>query len=148
MSIKIRLKYAMKFDLEFLSAGIKLRLIRLISIAQLLTKDGWTRRYDVIIDTGNPVSIIPQFIWEHAEIKWLYTKDVHLYGIGSGNITGKLGEVQFVFSDDEHVSEPIKAKAFLANDNSIPFLIGFEDVLTTFSLQSNFATDSAFLAQN
>lgn len=147
MSTIFRLKYAIKFDLEFLSAGITLRLIRLVSMVQLITKDGWTRRYDVIIDTGNPVSIIPRFIWENAEIKWLHSKDAYLYGIGNGNISGKLGEVILVFSDDEHVSEPIRAKAFLVDNNSAPFLIGFEDVLTIFSLHSDFSTDSAFILQ-
>lgn len=69
------------------------------------------------------------------------------YTTKNGNITGRLGEVVFVFSDDETVSIPVKAKAFLVDNSNIPFLIGFEDILTSISLFSDFAANSAFIVQ-
>ena len=147
MSIKIQLKYSVKYDLEFLSVGISLRLIRLISMAQIKMKSGWSRPYDVIIDTGNPVSVIPRFIWEYAETKLLHTEDAHLFGIGKGNVSGKLGEITMILGDEKKISKPILAKAFLINNDTTPFLIGFEDILTSFSLYSDFTTNSAHLVQ-
>ena len=50
-----------------------------------------------------------------------------LYGIGSGGVSGKLAEVIIVFADEKQVSLPLKTH--LLYDDSVAFLIGFEDTL-------------------
>ncbi len=143
--MSIRLAFETKVDLDFLSRGISVRLVRLIVSVQLKTQDGWTRKYKGIVDTGNPISVIPHFIWSPALIKWLLPQPTKLYGIGSGSISGKLAEVILVFADEKQVSLPLTVKAHLLQDNSVPFLIGFEDVLTELALTCDFRSKTAYL---
>lgn len=123
MSIRIGLNFETKIDLEFLSAGVSVRLVRLFASVQLQAGDGWTPAYKAIVDTGNPISVIPRFIWSQADTKPLFPKRVSFQGIGSGRVSGELTEVCLVFVDPKRVSPPIEAKAFLLGDDSVPFLI-------------------------
>ena len=143
--MSIRLAFETKVDLDFLSRGISIRLVRLITSVQLKTQDGWTRKYRGIIDTGNPISVIPHFIWSQAFIKWLLPQPTKLYGIGSGSVSGRLAEVIIVFADEKKVSLTLTIKAHLLNDDSVPFLIGFEDILTELALTSDFKSKAAYL---
>jgi len=100
----------------------------------LKTQEGWTVRHKVIIDIGAPISVIPRFIWKDAQVKWLSRRKISLTGIGSGKVHGRLGEITLVFSDEQATSPPIQAKAHLLDDNSVPLLIGCEDILTQVDL--------------
>ncbi len=104
-----------------------------------------TRKYRGMVDTGNPISVIPHFIWSQAFIKWLLPQPTKLYGIGSGSVSGKLAEVIIVFADEKQVSLPLTVKAHLLYDDSVPFLIGFEDILTELALTSDFKSKTAYL---
>ncbi len=143
--MSIRLAFETRVDLDFLSHGISIRLVRLITSVQLKNQDGWTRKYTAIIDTGNPISVIPRFIWSNAFVKWLLPEPTKLYGIGSGSVSGRLAEIISVFVDEKGVSQPFTIKAHLLDDDSVPFLIGFEDVLTELTLTSDFKSKTAYL---
>lgn len=78
-------------------------------------------------------------------MRWLLQKKSWLYGIGSGNVWGKLAEVTMIFSDLKDISPPIKLKAFLLDDDSTPLLIGFEDVLTITNLFCDYRSQRAYL---
>ncbi|MEK7727275.1 MAG: hypothetical protein AAB354_02615, partial [candidate division KSB1 bacterium] len=69
MSTRINLHFQTKIDLEFLAHGIHLRLVRLLGTVQLKTMSGWSPETRVIIDCGNPISIIPHSIWSSAEVR-------------------------------------------------------------------------------
>ena len=58
MSTKINLYFQTKFALDFLSEGIPVKLIRLLGIVQLKFQNEWSSDEPVIIDTGNPISVI------------------------------------------------------------------------------------------
>ena len=145
MSIRIDLGIKTEIDVDFLSEGISLRLIRLITTVQVQAATGWSEAQEAIVDTGNPVSLIPRSVWKEGEIKWLLTREATLQGIGGGGIRGRLGEVTLVFSDRVRVSPPMRLKAHLIDDDSVPFLIGFEDVLTNVRLVSDYAAKKAYL---
>ena len=134
MSTKITLEIRTELDLDFLEEGILFHLIRFMSFVRLRTSEGWTVPYKAIIDIGTPISVIPRFIWKDAQVKWLSPRKVTLTGIGSGKVQGRLGEVTLVFSDEQATSPPIQAKAHLLDDNSVPLLIGCEDILTQVDL--------------
>ena len=121
-------------DLDFFEEGILFHLIRFMSFAQLRTSKGWTAPHKAIIDIGTPISVIPRFIWKNAQVKWLSPRKVTLTGIGSGKVQGRLGEVTLVFSDEQATSLPIQAKVHLLDDNSVPLLIGCEDILSQVDL--------------
>jgi predicted aspartyl protease len=148
MSTKIKLEFETKIDLEFLTKGIRIRLIRLISRIKLRGENGFTKTYDAIIDTGNPITIIPFSIWNKASIRIISHEKVKLYGLGTDNksaIKGNIGQVTIIFLDEEKSSVPIKLKAYLIEDDRAPFLIGFEDILTEIKLVSDYKGSIAYL---
>ena len=147
MSIRIRLDFQTKIDLDFLLKGVSVRLIRLIATIRLKTRDGWTRAYDAIVDTGNPISIIPFSIWSRAQVRLLLPDKTKLYGIGADDktaVSGKLAEVIGVFRDRQKTSQPMRIKAHILEDDSAPLLIGFEDILTDVKLVSNYKLKEAY----
>jgi len=56
-----------------------------------------------------------------------------------------LGEATLVFKDQQSTSPPIKFKAHLMDDDSAPFLIGFEDILTDAELACRYRSQTAWL---
>lgn len=147
MSIKIILTFQTKIDLDLLELGITLRLIRLIARVQFQTQTGWTREYRAILDTGSPTSIIPFTIWDEALTHILQDK-IKLYGIGTKEgsyVSGKMGKVTLIFLDEKKKSDPLEIKAYLLDDDSIPFIIGFEDVLTKTRLFCDYKAHKAYL---
>jgi hypothetical protein len=65
-------------------------------------------------------------------------------GIGGGKVSGKLGEITLILVDKKTTSPPIKAKALLLDDDSVPFLIGFEDILTDIKLVCDYKSKTSF----
>lgn len=148
MSTRINLSLQTKIDLEFLSRGIHLRLVRLLGVVQLKTVDGWSPETRVIIDSGNPISLIPHSIWRAAEIRMLTSSKTQIFGLGGENtsgLSGRLGEATLVFKDPQTTSPPIKFKAHLMDDDSAPFLIGFEDILTDTDWACSYKSQNAWI---
>jgi len=140
----IELEFETHIDLDFFEQGIAVHLIRLTASVQLQTIEGWTGKYKALVDTGNPISIIPNSVWSKAKISQVLSDKSDLHGIGGGKISGKLGEVTLLFADRKTISPLIKAKALLLDDDSVPFLIGFEDVLTDIKLVCDYKTKTSF----
>ena len=63
----IGLYFQKTIDLEQFQRGLVLRFIRLIGRVSFRTSDDWSIRYDAIIDTGCPISVIPRSHWEEIE---------------------------------------------------------------------------------
>ena len=62
MSTVIKLEFETQIDLDFIEQGTAVHLIRLTASVQLQATEGWTKKYKAIVDTGNPISIIPNSI--------------------------------------------------------------------------------------
>ena len=145
MSIKIDLEFDTRLDSDLLSVGISIRLIRLIASLRLKTAEAWTDPYKAIIDTGSPITLIPKHVWEKVSVKWIIPGSIQLTGLGSGGVSGKLAEVVMVFLDKKGTSPSISLKAFLVDSDTIPLIIGFEDVLTDIKMVCDYKSKSAFL---
>ncbi len=145
MSIRIDLEFETKLDLELLSAGISTRLIRLVASLRLKTSRGWTNPYKAIIDTGSPITLIPKHIWERLIITNILPGSIELAGLGSGGVSGKLAEVVVLFVDKKGMSPPISSKGFLVDSDTVPLIIGFEDILTDIKLVCDYRIKTAFL---
>lgn len=148
MSIKINLEFETRVDIDFLAKGISFRLIRLISRIKLKSKEGFTRTYDAIVDTGNPITIIPFSIWSKASVHLISHEQVKLYGLGTEDnsaIKGNIGQVEIIFLDEQRSSASMTLKAYLIEDDKVPLLIGFEDVLTLMKLVSDYKNNVAYL---
>lgn len=85
------------------------------------------------------------FVWSHAPVEWLLSDKAKLRGIGSGEISGRLGKITMILVDQKRISPAIEIKALLLDDDSVPFLIGFEDVLTDAKLVSDYKSKIAYL---
>ena len=144
MSTSIELEFETHIDLDFVEQGIAVHLIRLTASLQLQTSEGWTRKYKALFDTGNPISVIPNSVWSKGKINWILSHRSDLLGIGGGKVSGKLGEVTLVLVDKKTASPPIKAKALLLDDDSVPFLIGFEDIMTDIKLVCDYKSKTSF----
>lgn len=144
MSTSIELEFETHIDLDFVEQGIAVHLIRLTASLQLQTREGWTRKYKALVDTGNPISVIPNSVWSKGKINWILSHRSDLLGIGGGKVSGKLGEVTLVLVDKKTASPPIKAKALLLDDDSVPFLIGFEDIMTDIKLVCDYESKTSF----
>lgn len=144
MSTTIELEFETHIDLDFVEQGIAVHLIRLTGSVQLQTEEGWTRKYKALVDTGNPISVIPNSVWSKGKINWILPHKNDLHGIGGGKVSGKLGEITLILVDKKTTSPPIKAKALLLDDDSVPFLIGFEDILTDIKLVCDYKGKTSF----
>ena len=68
MSIdRINLKISTRIDPELLDKNIPLKFIRLIIWIRLKTNEGWTTTYEAIVDTGNPITVIPYSCMEQGK---------------------------------------------------------------------------------
>ena len=143
MSTTIELEFETHIDLDFEQA-IAVNLIRLTVSLQLQTSKGWTRKYKALVDTGNPISVIPNSVWSKSKINWILSHKSDLHGIGGGKISGNLGEITLIMVDKKTTSPPIKAKALLLDDDSVPFLIGFEDILSDIKLVCDYKRKTSF----
>ena len=144
MSTTIELEFETHIDLDFVEQGIAVHLIRLTVSLQLQTREGWTRKYKALVDTGNRISVIPNSVWSKGKINWILSHKSDLHGIGGGKVSGKLGEITLILVDKKTTSPPIKAKALLLDDDSVPFLIGFEDILTDIKLVCDYKGKTSF----
>ena len=85
-----------------------------------------------------------QTLWSKARIKYLLPHKSELRGIGAGKVSGKLGEITLVLVDNKTISPPLKVKALLLDNDSVPFLIGFEDILTDIKMVCDYKGKNAF----
>lgn len=143
MSTNIALTFQTKYDLGLLAAGIRVRLVRLLVNVRFKTAGGWTAPYEAIVDTGNPITIIPQTIHSQISSPVLYPNKVDLFGIGQGSIRGQLASVIMSFHDPQNTSPAMQAKAYLLDDDSAPLILGYEDGLTELRLISDYPQQQA-----
>ena len=81
MSTTIELEFETHIDLDFVGQAIAVHLIRLTVSLQLQTSKGWTRKYKALVDTGNPISVIPNSVWSKGKVKLPAYKAGHQKGI-------------------------------------------------------------------
>ena len=66
-------------------------------------------------------------------------------GIGGKSVTGRLGWVTLRLHDAETISPPFSVKANLIDDDSMPLILGFEDVISEVLLVSDFQQNIAYI---
>jgi len=120
-----------------------LRIIRLKTRVSFRTLEGgWTLHRDAIIDTGCPVSVIPRSIW--TNIHHYFISDEREEGIAGERVTVRLGVVTLRLYDGETNSPPLRVKTDLAESDTIPLILGFEDVITEILLVCDFHEKIAY----
>ncbi len=144
----IRLSVRTRVDLEALEAGLSLLLIRITANVRFLTPSGWSHPRVGILDTGNPITLIPHRAWSGVSVDFVRRVSQPIYGLGSTEanaIRGRLGRVTLSLEDEEASSPPIESIAYLLDDDRAPLLLGCEGVLTRAILATNLAAGQASL---
>jgi hypothetical protein len=141
----IKLKYETKISGQlFVESQIIYRDIRLMTpVSFWILKGEWTEPEDAIIDTGSHISVIPRYIWSNVHHNFI--SDESEMGIGGNIVTGRLGWITLRLHDEETISPPLSVKANLIDDDSLPLILGFEDVISEVLLVSDFRQSIAYI---
>ncbi|TES91129.1 MAG: hypothetical protein E3J87_08440 [Candidatus Cloacimonadota bacterium] len=136
-------------DFDLLERKILAETIRLLGEIQLKTKENWTKSYTAIIDTGAPFSLFPLEIWQAVEteiltdtvVKGLIPKEQCVLPVKVGKITLRL------IDREEHISKPLTIMAYLAPNNKIPLIIGFQDILSELRVHFSYKERIAYIEE-
>ena len=128
--MELSLQFSIKYDLELLEKAITLPIIRLIGLIEFKHGNDWTKPYDVIVDTGSPVSVFPKSIKERCDIRPLYhTRISGLVPDDKCSLPAELAILSFRLRDKNNVTKPLQATVYIAATNKIPLILGFANVL-------------------
>ena len=143
--MEIKLAFGLKYDLEALEKNISIPIVRLLGLIDFKCKDKWSDPYDVIIDTGSPLSVFPSYIQREVDVDTLYkTKISGLVPKKKATLNANLVNITFRLGDREKVSNPITSKAYIVNTDKIPLILGFYDILN-YELKLNYSKKRASL---
>lgn len=122
-------------------------IIRLKCGAQFKTKNGWTKPYPAIIDTGAHTSVIPLSIWKQTTHELL--GDYKMFGIAKKeecSIPVKIGKVMGIIVDEfGNQSNELNCCALLADTDNVPLIIGFKGVLENFRVVFDYKKNVAYV---
>ncbi len=144
----IRLSVRRRLDLEALEGGITLQLFRIMASARLATPTGWSRVQHGVVDTGNPITLIPHRVWSGATVQFLTGSARSIHGLGStpaSALRGRLARVIVSLEDAEGASPPVDVAAYLLEDDRAPLLLGCQGILTRGVLRTDLAALEASL---
>jgi predicted aspartyl protease len=131
----------------FIETQIQHRIVHLTSQAAFRTPSGvWTAPREALIDTGSSVSVIPHSVWQNIAYRSL--AEGTEMKIGGLTVSGQLALVTLRLQDEQTVSPPLRVKANLIQEEGIPLILGFEDVLTELLLVSDYRNNRAYVLFN
>jgi hypothetical protein len=128
-------------------SGIELhRGIRLLAAIQFITSQGWSKPESAIVDTGAPISLIPHKIWRkcitnvigETELRGVIPKKECVMPI-------KVATIELRLIDPKYATETIEIKTYLAPNDNVPLVIGFEELLSEFNIFFSYHTQDAFI---
>lgn len=144
--MEISLHFDVKYDLELIERNIALPTIRLIGMVEFKYGNKWSELYDVIIDTGSPVSVFPAYIQKECDTQLLHqTRISGLVPDEKCSLSAKLVNLTFRLRDRDRISEPILSKAYVTATDKIPLILGFAGILETYKLVVNYPQKKASL---
>jgi hypothetical protein len=88
---------------------------------------------------------VPKYIWQTIQISQYLSGTVPLGGVGQGIVLARLAKIELAFlSTGKEIVERV-IKAYLAEDDAVPLLLGVEDLLTDARLICDYPKGKAFL---
>jgi len=122
--------------------------IRLLTVVQFRTTETWSDPQIAIVDTGAPISLVPQKIWKKCGVDIL--GETELRGVipkKECTLQVQAAKICLRLLDPEYVTEEIETKAYLAQTDNIPLVIGFEKLLSEFNVFFSYYTNKAFIEE-
>lgn len=146
MNKRIRLFFSTE-PLMDAKSGVELHKgIRLLAVAQFMASQGWSEPVSAIVDTGAPISLIPHKIWRRCITKVI--GETELRGVIPKKecvMPVKVATIGLRLIDPEYATETIEIKAYLAPNDNVPLVIGFEKLLSEFDVFFSYHTRNAFI---
>lgn len=146
MSERIRLFFSTEPVIDTKS-GVELHEgIRLLAVVQFMTPQGWSRPESAIVDTGAPISLIPHKTWRKCITKVIGNTD--LRGVIPKKecvMFVKVATIELRLIDPKYATETMEIKAYLAPNDNVPLVIGFEKLLSEFDIFFSYHTQDAFI---
>jgi hypothetical protein len=146
MNKRIRLFFSIEPIIDA-KTGIELhRGIRLLTVAQFMTPQGWSDPESAIVDTGAPISLIPQKIWRKCIIKII--GETELRGVIPKKecvMPVKVAIIELRLIDPNYATETIEIKAYIVPNDNVPLIIGFERLLSEFNIFFSYYTQDGFI---
>lgn len=144
--MEIELFFKEYYDLELLEKGFNQRLLRLFANCTFRFTNSWSGIIPAIIDTGSPLSVLPEDLWKKCEKKiFTSTKIRGMVPDKKAYILTYYGEITCAFVDSKHISREYKSKAFLSETSEIPVIIGFADLIDKVKLIVDYPEKKAWL---
>ncbi len=122
--------------------------IRLLAVVQFMTSESWSKPESAVIDTGAPISLIPYKIWKKCETRVI--GEAELKGVIPKNecvMPVKVGKIELRLIDPMYATETIETNAYLAQNDNVPLLIGFEKLLSEFDIFFSYHNKNAFIEE-
>ncbi len=145
MSTKIRLYWKTDLDRAHLANGVHVRIIRLYVPVSFRKTTEWSEPVNAIIDIGSPLTVLPRRVWQPMQNIQYLSNRVPLGGIGKGVVMARLAKIELAFLSTQKEIVERTIKAYLAEDDSVPLLLGIEDLLTNTRLVCDYPKSKAFL---
>lgn len=120
--------------------------IRLLARVVFAKAQGFTQPYTAIIDTGAPVSLIPESIWEQCDVQKF--GDDKIRGIVPKEdcaLAVAAGQIRCVLFDDQNETPELFCRADLAYSDEVPLLLGFKDLLERMNVCFDYSHKNAFI---
>ena len=143
MSTRVALAFRESPHRQLRQHGIEARVIRLA--VDFAGWDGaqWLRYHDAWIDTGAPLTLLPEPTWRNLQVAVLaHGLSVPIFG---KTIPADLGELYVAVTDDTAFSPALRIRAYLCHSDELPILLGMDGVLTRSVLHCNHARRGAYL---
>lgn len=145
MQVNLYFRASRDPELEQKVPGIDI--IRLRARVRFKTAQGWSDAYSAIVDTGAPISLIPDVIWE--KIQRTELADHTVGGLGPGSLPVKIATVHCQLLDTQgHQSKEMAIQAFLVHPRKkAPLIIGFKDLLDRLPTYFNYPAQQAHVEE-
>lgn len=144
MSTRLALTVKRLPDLELIDHGFWLQ--RVLCDLRFLSSNGLTDPYPAIVDTGAPTSIIPRSLWSRTTVRQL--KSFPLQGLVARKecaISVTAGIISAVLEDPAGHQLKRSFRAYLAQTDEVPLILGMQDVLEEAKLHVDLKADTAWL---
>lgn len=146
MCTKIDLFFSRVPDLDLLEKGVTFWTIRTKVQIRLQREGGWTRPFDAIVDTGAPISVLPQRVWEQIE-RGVLGKDT-MRGIvpGEGSVLPvEIAEVGGLLVDEKGQTGSISFRSYLVSRDDVPLILGVDSLLSRCVLHIDYPQSQGYL---
>lgn len=145
MFTKVRLYWKTDFDPTHLANGVHVRIIRLYVPVSFRETTEWSEPVNAIINLGSPLTVLPKRVWQTMQNIQYLSGMVPLGGIGKGTVLARLAKIELAFLSTQKEIVKRTIKAYLAEDDAVPLLLGIEDLITNTRLVSDYPKNKAFL---